>query len=143
MAYSKQTWATGDTITAAKLNHMEDGIANNGEFRITFNVAQTESGYACDKTYAEVVEAYQNGMTLVVYVEPAGVEDTVYDVVPLTFVESWQDDGADVISYLYHFEAYLTTQLGTTNIKMNYIDVNISDEGCEYIITPCKFALTT
>ena len=26
MAYTKQTWATGDTITAAKLNHMEDGI---------------------------------------------------------------------------------------------------------------------
>lgn len=27
MSYTKQTWATGDTITAAKLNHMEDGIA--------------------------------------------------------------------------------------------------------------------
>lgn len=30
MAYTKQTWATGDTITAAKLNHMEDGIAAGG-----------------------------------------------------------------------------------------------------------------
>ena len=26
MAYVKQTWANGDTVTAAKLNHMEDGI---------------------------------------------------------------------------------------------------------------------
>lgn len=26
MSYTKQTWATGDTITAEKLNHMEDGI---------------------------------------------------------------------------------------------------------------------
>ena len=26
MAYSKQTWVTGETITASKLNHMEDGI---------------------------------------------------------------------------------------------------------------------
>lgn len=27
MAYEKQTWNKGDTITAEKLNHMEDGIA--------------------------------------------------------------------------------------------------------------------
>ena len=30
MAYSKQTWVTGDTITAEKLNHMEDGIDAGG-----------------------------------------------------------------------------------------------------------------
>ena len=30
MSYSKQTWQTGDTITAAKLNHMEDGIDGAG-----------------------------------------------------------------------------------------------------------------
>lgn len=28
MSYEKTTWETGDTITATKLNHMEDGIAN-------------------------------------------------------------------------------------------------------------------
>ena len=30
MAYTKQTWECGDVITAEKLNHMEDGIANSG-----------------------------------------------------------------------------------------------------------------
>lgn len=30
MAYTKQTWTTGDTVTASKLNHMEDGIAEGG-----------------------------------------------------------------------------------------------------------------
>lgn len=30
MSYTKQTWATGDIITAEKLNHMEDGIAGGG-----------------------------------------------------------------------------------------------------------------
>lgn len=30
MAYEKQTWVTGETITADKLNHMEDGIAAGG-----------------------------------------------------------------------------------------------------------------
>lgn len=28
MSYEKQTWATGDVISATMLNHMEDGIAN-------------------------------------------------------------------------------------------------------------------
>lgn len=29
MAYTKNTWQTGDTITAEKLNHMETGIYNS------------------------------------------------------------------------------------------------------------------
>lgn len=29
MSYTKQTWATGDIITASKLNHIEDGIENS------------------------------------------------------------------------------------------------------------------
>ena len=29
MAYEKQTWQTGDTITADKLNHIEDGIGGS------------------------------------------------------------------------------------------------------------------
>lgn len=32
MSYTKQTWATGDTVTATKLNHMEDGIAGAGGY---------------------------------------------------------------------------------------------------------------
>ena len=32
MAYSKQTWVTGDVITAEKLNHMEDGIASSDDY---------------------------------------------------------------------------------------------------------------
>lgn len=29
MAYDKYTWNTGETITAPKLNHIEEGIKNN------------------------------------------------------------------------------------------------------------------
>ena len=28
MSYTKQNWATGDKITADKLNHIEDGVYN-------------------------------------------------------------------------------------------------------------------
>ena len=30
MSYEKQTWVTGEIVTADKLNHMEDGIASGG-----------------------------------------------------------------------------------------------------------------
>lgn len=36
MAYEKQTWETGELITADKLNHMEDGIADSGGGQATF-----------------------------------------------------------------------------------------------------------
>ena len=42
MAYEKQTWANGDLITAEKLNHMEDGIAQGGGGVLTVNVTVTE-----------------------------------------------------------------------------------------------------
>ena len=49
MAYEKQTWACGEVITADKLNHMEDGIANAG-------------GEAMESiTYAELKAKRDNG----------------------------------------------------------------------------------
>lgn len=40
MAYEKQNWVCGDTLTADKLNHMEDGIAN-----------ASEGGFSCTEAY--------------------------------------------------------------------------------------------
>ena len=37
MSYEKQTWTTGDTITAEKLNHMENGIKEAPGYTITNN----------------------------------------------------------------------------------------------------------
>lgn len=42
MAYEKQTWKCGETISADKLNHMEDGIANAG--------GDCDCGYECTET---------------------------------------------------------------------------------------------
>ena len=46
MSYTKQTWTTGDTVTATKLNHMEDGIAGAGGFDAEIMVGDDgEGGY--------------------------------------------------------------------------------------------------
>ena len=62
MSYTKQTWQTGDVITAEKLNHMEDGIGSDevGNFLIKFTPTSPITG-TIDKTYSEIIAAIQNG----------------------------------------------------------------------------------
>lgn len=61
MAYEKQTWVTGETITAQKLNHMEDGIASGGgSFPITLIPTGADTG-TIDKTYSEILTALESG----------------------------------------------------------------------------------
>lgn len=55
MAYEKQTWATGDTITANKLNHMEDGIAS-GVLAVNLE-NPSEHTMVLDKTWQEIYDA--------------------------------------------------------------------------------------
>lgn len=59
MSYEKQTWVTGETITAEKLNHMEDGIADGGsEGTVIVNVNQGTGEhqlyFILDKTAGEI-----------------------------------------------------------------------------------------
>lgn len=67
MAYEKTIWATGDVVTAEKLNHMEEGIEAGGGgnyFDVELSVALTESGgsaFTCNRTYAELEAAIENG----------------------------------------------------------------------------------
>ena len=69
MAYTPNTWATGDTITAARLNNMEQGIANSGVFRIEATWDDDAGGYVLDKTLAEISAAYSSGRTCKIYGE--------------------------------------------------------------------------
>lgn len=64
MSYSKQTWANGDVITADKLNHMEEGVAEavNGalvfHFTAVYDSEEQEWLFdSCDKTVEEVISA--------------------------------------------------------------------------------------
>jgi len=94
MSYTPTTWQTGDTITAEKLNHMEDGIgdavssslpevypADDGKFLMVVNgewhVVDTTFVVNCtptspdlsgtmDKTPAEIYAAYQAGLEIIV-----------------------------------------------------------------------------
>ena len=60
MAYTPTTWVAGDTVTATKLNKIENGIANAGSVA---TVRLSASGYnVSSKTFGHIAYAYfENG----------------------------------------------------------------------------------
>ena len=64
MAYERQTWECGETITAEKLNHMEEGISSasgGGTPLLATITIGEELELSIDKTYEEMVNALING----------------------------------------------------------------------------------
>ena len=56
MSYEPTTWKAGDTVTSAKLNKMEQGIANSGgSFIITASALSDNP--TLDKTWQEIYDA--------------------------------------------------------------------------------------
>lgn len=68
MAYTPNTWATGDTITAQKLNNMEQGIANSGALVVNLAwIPDDEFGNSTlDKTWQEIHDAVLSGGVTIV-----------------------------------------------------------------------------
>lgn len=65
MAYTPNTWATGDTITAQKLNNMEQGIANaGGAVQVGYTFA--DGTITLDKTWKEINDGMAAGNTYVI-----------------------------------------------------------------------------
>lgn len=56
MAYEKQTWAKGDVVTSAKLNHMEDGIAGGGGVLVV-GATVSEDAITLGNTWQEICDA--------------------------------------------------------------------------------------
>lgn len=67
MAYVKQTWQTGDTVTSAKLNHMENGIAAAGDAALVVGSTVEGSTITLTKTYQEILD----GNYVAVVITPA------------------------------------------------------------------------
>lgn len=66
MSYTPNTWAAGDTVTAAKLNSLEQGVADAGNITIIEATYDSNSGlYTLDATANNVWQACQNGIVLV------------------------------------------------------------------------------
>lgn len=94
MTYTPTEWETGDTITAAGLNKIEQGIANAGSALIcTLSYNSDLGAQALDKTLQEIYDAYISGVP--VYIKyiygtlgPSGTGDYESDarLAPITYI---------------------------------------------------------
>lgn len=125
MAYEPTTWKSGDVVTSAKLNKLEQGVAGS-VFVVTLLYDDATSTYSTDKPYADILAAYEAGANLfcapwegaalrgMEYVEGDGfaVSDIMFN--------SIGQDGANMYISMYYIRADGTVA---------------ADEG-EYALTP-------
>lgn len=87
MAYEKQAWQTGDIVTAAKLNHMEDGIASSIMMVPTTIVeGESELTITLGKTWQEIYDAMSAGKCVLISAEETQSEEefSISYLLPLT-----------------------------------------------------------
>ena len=66
MPYTKNTWETGDTITAEKLNNLEDGADRIVKVMSVID-EQNTGAYTLDKTWQEIHDALAAGKIVIAY----------------------------------------------------------------------------
>lgn len=67
MAYTPTVWQKGDTISTARLNKLEQGIAEGaGAFIINLSYDSIQDSITMDKTYGEIKTAILAGKSIVV-----------------------------------------------------------------------------
>lgn len=113
MSYEPTTWATGDTVTAEKLNNMEGGIESATPFM--FNVEYTSGGYTTPLTPGELTAAIMKRQ------------------LPTAVVINSPDSDAE--SLILPFRGFLNNAYSFAGVGngvgggINYFDVFIFDDG--------------
>lgn len=87
MSYTPTEWKAGDTVTSAKLNKLEQGVASSGGgslvvpvFTLTLTPGKSEGQYdvTCDMTYEEVLAAVESGRCCMAKALYSDDEDNIY-----------------------------------------------------------------
>lgn len=94
MSYAATNWATGDVITAEKLNKIENGIENisGSIYTVTItNIDYTNSTFTYDKTWNEIKAAYEAGKHVILRQSYVG---TLYKILEIESVEFTSETGA-------------------------------------------------
>lgn len=74
MSYTPTNWETGDTITAEKLNKLEQGVANAGGSTGGGVLVVHDVDGTLDKTWQEITDAMLSGGAVVAFDNPTSVK---------------------------------------------------------------------
>ena len=80
MAYTKNTWNTGDIVSSQKLNHMEDGIADASAMMvISVTLDEQTETETLGKTWQEIYDAMAHGKLCVRKLDTGNINDGIYN----------------------------------------------------------------
>lgn len=108
MSYTPTTWATGDIVTAEKLNNMESGIsaasASGGGLLVTMTVSQSGGEWTVSNVSESVMDIYSAASEgTPVFADIVGfTPSTAHMIVPLAFYYSYADEYA--VSFFPRYE---------------------------------------
>lgn len=133
--YEKQTWVSGEIVTEGKLNHMEEGINSaltTFKINVTYDYETKET--TCDKTFAQIKEAYDNNFSLEI-----GELDAINGIygrnetVSFPLVEHYQGEQEEDeyyffrgINYLYGRSCEIQILINSNGVVLEYVFL------CEY-----------
>ena len=119
MAYEKQIWTTGDVITANKVNHIEDGIANGGGDS-AFIVNLNNETLTLDKTWNEIKTAFTNKQPCYVALVINGADiQTMYPILACGL-----NGSTYMVMFLFSQDTSATTMVCTTTEPDGYPRAN-------------------
>ena len=132
MSYTKNTWATGDTITATKLNNMEDGIANAGSVLICNTSYSSSAGvYVLDKTAQEIYEALLSGTPAYIKNQYGSISDYTMTLYLAPIIKIYTYDNNNVIRIVASKPGYLSNKDGYVSLyvpgTLNFSATSLND----------------
>ena len=74
MSYEPTNWKSGDTVTSAKLNKLEQGVANAGGGYLIANMTVVNEKFVLDKTAGEILSAFENGVVMVKFSDSGEID---------------------------------------------------------------------
>ena len=150
MAYEKQTWECGDVISAEKMNHMEDGIANAGgggdagyecvegtvtEFEGSVTPSDEGGNYIGAITTNNPLEA----QTITVYVDGEKYEMERVTVAPTYYFYGELDENTHTPTFT-HYPIFITPTSRGNSVKFKTLkeyNIKIEQQGRSVNITDC------
>lgn len=119
MSYEPTNWKTGDVVTSAKLNKLENGVAQSGGDIDWFviNILPGET-LTIDKTWQEIKDAYASGKIIVLNLGSQII--TQYD--PL-------DHSGELVNITFNIPNILIENEGGTRMTVELWSLVINDTG--------------
>lgn len=139
MAYEKQEWKCGDTVTAERLNHIEDGIANSGG-ALVLKTVRTEEVDACRYRYQghtlqEVIDAMQSGTPVVAVSDGSGNLPTLAYMSRIEAILQTDADAGNgayriLGAYAFSTNDAAATATGYVTLYADSLDDEVHDKSC-------------